>query len=394
MKKFIYYSLPGYGHINPTVNVARELVKQGHRVIYYSTPRFKTIIEDAGIIFRDYEFKNIPDGNTSRNVGLFIDGIADIVTKQLPFLVDAAKRENPDCIIHDCMAVWGKIIAQNLHVPAVSLITSAAYNKKSFLPYPKLYVKFLLKFLLGGNYFISAYRKYKSVAKQYGAKLTNIVDIMISREELNIVFALDLFHPFHESFDSTFHFVGPSLSPRKETSSFVRNLSKNKKIIYISYGTVINDDRAFFTSCINAFGNTPYQVIISLGDRFDPSDFPNPPTNIVIKKYVNQLEILEKTSVFVTHAGMNSCMEGLFYGVRMLLIPDTEEQRFNALRIRKMGVGIFMKKRHTNEQLLRKHVEKLLSDPSYKRNAEVVQKTIKKAGGYQAAVKQILSYLG
>jgi len=51
MKKIIFYSLPGFGHINPTLTVASELTKQGYSVFYYSTEEFKKYIVAAGVTF-------------------------------------------------------------------------------------------------------------------------------------------------------------------------------------------------------------------------------------------------------------------------------------------------------------------------------------------------------
>ena len=48
MSKIVFFSIPAYGHTNPTIEVVRELVNKGNEVIYYSFKEFKEKIEDTG----------------------------------------------------------------------------------------------------------------------------------------------------------------------------------------------------------------------------------------------------------------------------------------------------------------------------------------------------------
>uniref|UniRef100_A0A183CMI9 glucuronosyltransferase n=1 Tax=Globodera pallida TaxID=36090 RepID=A0A183CMI9_GLOPA len=64
--------------------------------------------------------------------------------------------------------------------------------------------------------------------------------------------------------------------------------------------------------------------------------------NIVLQNWINQKEILAhpKTMAFVSHCGMNSVMEGTFYGVPMVCMPFFGDQYYNAelLAIQKIGL--------------------------------------------------------
>src|SRR5699024_3318386 len=51
MKTIVFFSLPAYGHTNPTLPVVRALTERGHQVIYYSFSEFKERIEKVGAIF-------------------------------------------------------------------------------------------------------------------------------------------------------------------------------------------------------------------------------------------------------------------------------------------------------------------------------------------------------
>ena len=51
MATIVFFCIPAHGHTNPTLNVVRELVSRGHRVVYYSYDDFREKIEDAGAEF-------------------------------------------------------------------------------------------------------------------------------------------------------------------------------------------------------------------------------------------------------------------------------------------------------------------------------------------------------
>src|SRR5688572_8656698 len=101
MKTFIYYGMPGYGHINPTLNVARELVKQGNKVIFYATPEFKDYIEHAGVIFKDYNYYGYQEGTITRNMGHFVKKLAEMTQDKIADFIKTAQDEKADCIMHD-----------------------------------------------------------------------------------------------------------------------------------------------------------------------------------------------------------------------------------------------------------------------------------------------------
>lgn len=41
MATIVFFGIPAHGHTNPTLEVVRELIARGHRVIYYSYDEFR-----------------------------------------------------------------------------------------------------------------------------------------------------------------------------------------------------------------------------------------------------------------------------------------------------------------------------------------------------------------
>jgi UDP:flavonoid glycosyltransferase YjiC (YdhE family) len=81
------------------------------------------------------------------------------------------------------------------------------------------------------------------------------------------------------------------------------------------------------------------QLVISLGGGNNPESLPNLPGNPLVVGYAPQLELLEKATLTITHAGMNTTLECLTNGVPMVAIPVANDQPGIAARIAWTGVG-------------------------------------------------------
>lgn len=390
MKTIVFYGVAAYGHMNPTLNVARELKKRGYNVLYYSMPDFKIAIEDAGVTFKDYEYKLSFDLTISRNVGLMSRKSVELTREILPKLLKQAKEIKPDLVIHDSMSIWGKIISHQLHVPGVSVSCILTYNKKLLKKYPKLT---LIGAKDGGYHVLRAFLAYRKLLKDYDMKKEAITDVVVNKENLNIIFTTSYFHPVSNGFDNTFKFVGASIYPRNEKNNFMDKIEKGKKIIYLSLGTVINDNIEFYRLCANAFSDSPYQVVLSLGKRFTNADIGPLPKNVIAHQYINQLDMLQHTDVFVSHGGMNGINESMYYGVPMVLIPDTQEQTALSQQVAELGAGICLYKHRITREILLSAVEKILNNKSYYEKAALVKNSLHKKGGYKEAADEIEKYI-
>ena len=58
-----------------------------------------------------------------------------------------------------------------------------------------------------------------------------------------------------------------------------------------------------------------------------------------VYEHVDQLDLLSKANVFITHCGMNSVSESLYMATPMVLYPQTNEQGAVARRVREIGAG-------------------------------------------------------
>ena len=141
-------------------------------------------------------------------------------------------------------------------------------------------------------------------------------------------------------------------------------------------GTV-NQNKEFYRNCIHALGKTNWQVLVSMGTNTE--HFENLPANVQLYESVDQMAVLSIADAFVTHCGMNSASEGLYFQVPLVLFPQTPEQGAVARRCEELGAGIRLKSISENDIL--GCVKKALTVPDYKKNAIKVSESFRSCGG-------------
>ena len=386
MSKIVFFCIPAHGHTNPTLGVVRELISRGHEVWYYSYNIMREKIRSSGATFiscDDYDTEQKLNPKDSTRVGKDLAFSIKTLVDTTLALDDKVCKEmaklKPDLIVADSMALWGKAVALKLGIPFVCSTTTFAFNQHS-AKIMKQGVGDLLKMLLS----IPKTSKQVKRLKDKGYPVQNILDIIGNDDNTHtIVYTSPEFQPCAETFSDKFAFVGPLIRPATEKIE-----KKKDKLIYISMGTVNNHMMPFYKACISALKNTQYQVIISVGNLVDIEDFDKPPENISVYSHVDQIAVLEKADVFVSHCGMNSVSESLYLSVPLVMFPQTREQKGVAERVFELGAGIKLEK--IKEGSILNAINKILSHDAYKQNAVKISDGFKNSSGAKGAADKIL----
>ena len=387
MAKIVFFCIPAHGHTNPTLAVVRELVSRGHQVWYYSYQLMRRKIEAAGATFvpcDDYDMEQHLSPKDSVRVGKDMAFSTKILVDTTLALDDAVcaemERLRPDCIVADSMAVWGKAVALKLGIPFVSSTTTFAFNRHS-AKIMKQGLGDLFKMLFA----MPEVTKHIKRLQAKGYPVNNILDILQNDDNTHtIVYTSPQFQPCSETFSHRYAFVGPTIRP--VSTPFEK---KREKLVYISMGTVNNDMLPLYQRCIAALGDTGYQVVLSVGSLVPLEAFGPLPSNVALYPTVDQIALLEKADAFLTHCGMNSVSEGLYFGVPLILLPQTSEQKGVAERVRQLNAGILLEK--TTPEAIRAAVDTALSDPHYKKNALAIGEGFRNCSGAKGAADKIES---
>ena len=105
------------------------------------------------------------------------------------------------------------------------------------------------------------------------------------------------------------------------------------------------------------------------------------------------MEVIKRAALFITHAGLNSVHDGLYFGVPLLLIPQQIEQFATAMRVVELGAGLMLQAEQVNAESIRANAARLLTDPHFKEEAKHIGETFRSAGGMSRAVDEIETLL-
>ncbi|SFO37168.1 glycosyltransferase, MGT family [Eubacterium pyruvativorans] len=382
--KIAWFCIPAHGHTNPTLGLVKALTEAGHQVWYFSFEEFREKIENAGATFigcDGYDFEMEDKGNADR-VGKDKVYATELLVSSTLALDEMTSRVigeiKPDIVVSDSVAFWGKLAAMKHGLPYVSSTTTFAFNKYS-AKYMQESTWDIARMLVA----LPRINKQLKRLRDEGYPVKSLLDIVQNDNDTNtIVYTSKYFQPCSETFSDRYHFIGPSIRPVTKPMEKTAD-----KLVYISMGTV-NQNREFYRNCIHALGQTDWQVIISMGTN--PEHYDQLPDNIHIYESVDQMAVLSIADAFITHCGMNSASEGLYFQVPLVLFPQTPEQDAVARRTEELSAGIRLKS--ISEEDILDALNQVLNNPKYKVGVARVSESFKKCGG-NAEAKAFLERL-
>ena len=384
MKKVALFCIPAHGHTNPMLPVAAELVRRGNTVRFYSFNEFKSKIEATGAEFVSCDFY-LPELTEKEEAGLKSVSTTEMTIQDIhitlemnDFLRDEIQSFKPDVVYTDSVCFWGKLNAWKYDIPMVVSTSTFAFNQLS-----SQYMKNSPRELAGLIFGLPRVSRELNKLKAYGFQFKGLFSLIQSDNDTDsVVYTSRHFQPYAESFSDHYAFVGPSVFSKKEP-----NKKKDRPLVYISLGTVINDRPDFYGKCIEALKDMDADVIISCGNAIDREALGVLPKNVQVYPYVDQLDVLSKADVFITHCGMNSVSESLYMAAPMVLYPQTNEQKAVARRTMEIGAGIMLS--DDSAQGIRSAVQNVLGSDSYRVSADECSKDFRSCSGTNGAAEFI-----
>ncbi len=394
MARALFLSLPLHGHVNPTLPLVRELGARGDEVVYFATEQFASAIEGAGGLFRLYrdeylrEMHELPV-NTDELSWLLMRTASTVLAGEL----ENFRRERPDYVITDAVAPWGQWVGKILGVPVVTSIPTFAVNRHvmGFAVRQGVRPRSGRRFLSKLRHMLKASRLYREMRRTYGVDGPGVIASVIGRSGLNIVYTSRAFQPCAETFDDSYCFVGPSTARVEDIASFPWEALGDAPKVYVSLGTLFNDNAEFYRACFEALGGEDIQVVLALGTKVSRAALGAPPANFVIVPRVPQLALLARVQAFVSHGGMNSVSESLSFGVPLVVIPQMSEQELVGRQVQALGAGVCLTREEVTPDRLRAAVRGVLSDESFRRAAGLLREGFAESGGVVRGAEAIAS---
>ncbi len=398
------------GHLNTMTTLGRELNRRGHGVTVLGMPDAEANAKAAGLDFRAISASEFPVGTTAKfyeHLGK-LDGLAALrYTVSLSekttsfFLRDAPqviKEAGIEALVIDECIFGGSTVADLLNIPFVTACSALVNGFDDSIPPFFTTWKYSsawwgrLRNRAGYEFMLSFGKSIRQVISEYRQqwklpKCRNINDFY-SVSKLAIVSQQPReFEYPRPNLAGLLHFTGPHFdSTARKPVDFPFEKLNDQPLIYTSMGTLQNRLTRIFYQIAEACVGLDAQLVIALGGGLEPETLQDLPGNPLVVKYAPQLELLQKASLTICHAGTNTVLESLSYGVPLVTIPITNDQPGVAARIAWTGVGKFISTSRLTTYRLRKAIEEVLTQPAYTQNALRLKTAIEQAGGVHRAV--------
>ncbi|MFG6201018.1 macrolide family glycosyltransferase [Nonomuraea sp. JJY05] len=388
MSTVAFLNIAMHGHVNPTLPIVAELVRRGHSVTYHTSPAFSEEVGATGATACLYPGGDqpLPDPPVPLTM---LDELARTAVALLPAVLSDLRRIRPDLIVHGSACPWGAVAAREFGVPAAATFTTFAFNR--YAPSPTRLSWDLLAAAAARPRNAQGYlRSRRELSRLYDTRGLPLLDLANVSEPLNLVFTSRAFQLGVDAFDQSYRFVGPSLGARPPDPSFPADRLQDP-VLYASLGTVVDADPHLLRSFATALAPLGGTVVISTG-RTDPAALGPLPANVLVRRFVPQLQVLARAALFVTHGGMNSVNEAMHAGVPMLVVPHGADQPLVARRVVELGAGLSIRARDAQAGPVNALARRLLDEPRFRAAAATLQAAQHQAGGYPRAADELERY--
>jgi len=380
------------GHLNPMTTLGRELVRRGHRVTLVARPDGEAKAVAAGLGFAAIGAAEFPRGaiaaqavalggmTAGKALRCTIDMMrlaAEVTLRDMPAVI---REHGIEGLLVDQVNPAAGTVAEIAGLPFVKVANALALNRDSACPPAVLSWRYWPGPLgrlrnAAGNWFL--HRVTAPVRNAINAHRVRHGLAPRLREEAPAFLAEIAQQPAFFDFPRArpkplLHFTGPwHAAAGGGDVPFPWERLDGRPLVYASLGTLQNRLTDMFTTIAAAIAPLDVQLVISLGaaDQDAPSLAARCAGNPIVVPVAPQLQLLDRATLAITHAGLNTALEALARGVPMVAIPITNDQPGVARRLEWLGVAEVVLPRQATAGRMRGAVARVLGDPGYRTRA-------------------------
>jgi zeaxanthin glucosyltransferase len=393
-------------HIYTTCALGRELQRRGHSVAYFGVRDVQTLIEAEQVTFEPVAERTHPVGELFRfrdrlaalkGLAAIRLAVAEVVRMNRAFFAELPDRFGElgiDALVADQGEPAAGTVADRCRLPWVTVCNALPFNPDPDLP-PTITPWGLRPDPIGRvrnriAYFIlerTMAAVTRGVAEQ--RRLWNLPPYTQWNDASSPYLQLA---QIPESFDfprrerpAALHYVGPLRRVPPGTAPFPWEVLDERPLVYASMGTLQNRQFWIFEAIAAACASLPVQLVISLGGGARPDEVGTLEGSPVVVEFAPQMELLRRSSLFVTHGGLNSVQEALLAEVPSIVIPITNDQPGVAARVARTGTGETLSLRRLSASRLRTLIERVLAEAGYRQRVARMKRAIDETGGVEEA---------
>ncbi|WP_410566372.1 glycosyltransferase [Amycolatopsis sp. cmx-4-61] len=371
MARFLFVVPPLVGHVNPAVGVAAELAARGHEVAWAGHDELLWRLAGPDALVFSCAAGDLP-ARPAELTGpaalrfLWQDFLVPLADAMAPGVAAALDAFAPHVVVADQQALAGGLLAEAAGLPWVTSATTSAELVDPLAGMPKVgeWVAALLDGLRG------------RLAGGRGA-----ADPRFSPHGVLAFTTRELLGP--AAVAPSVRLVGPALGARPSAPDFPWEwLEPPRPTVLVSLGTANTAAGArFLAATAAAFAGRPARAVIA-----DPGGvLGDVPPNVLVRPHLPQLPLLPRVDAVLCHAGHNTVCEALWHGLPLVVAPIRDDQPIVAAQVVAAGAGVRLRFGRADAPRIATAVDEVLTEPAYRRAAEVVAASFREAGGSAAA---------
>jgi MGT family glycosyltransferase len=379
MARILFTVPPLTGHLNPALAVAAVLSAQGHEVAWAVhrkqlgdklPPRARVYPLDHAT--EDQLEISAPTVRGLESVRLFFEDYTMPIAQRLLEPLEAIARDFcPEVMVVDHQMPAGALVARKLGLPWATLVTTSASILK-MSPVLDAWVA----------------EQYLRLQQQYLPPA-----LIVERPDFSphrvIVFSIEaLIGDAHARIEAPYAFVGPTRGQGRQQVEFPWDwLRPHSRKLLVSLGTVSRDrDTRFFEVIIEAVADLPdLQAVLVAPESLAA----RAPDNVLVRRYVPQLELLDRVDAVICHAGHNTVCEALARGLPMIVAPIRDDQPVIARQVIDAGAALFMRHGKVTPAAAHTAILSLLDTASLATQAQALGQVLREAPGANGAAEAI-----
>ncbi|MEC3982362.1 macrolide family glycosyltransferase [Amycolatopsis sp. H20-H5] len=375
-------------HVYPSLGVVAELVARGHRVSYVVGEPLADLVAPSGAevvahptIFPLGETASWPD-DPAEAMRVFLDEAIAIH----PRLLARYDSDRPDLVLYDIGGLGASLLAKRYGVPAVqlspTLVAWEGYEED---------LADMLETVRSSPSGMDYQRAGNAWLREHGIELDTWDWLNHPEHILSLI--PRAMQPNADRVPDSVRFVGPCLDPDRLADTGWTPPVSGKPVLLVSFGTAYNAQLEVYRACVEAFEDSGWHVVLSIGKHVEPADLGPLPENFEAYQVVPQLTVLAAASAFITHAGMGGATESLWFGVPTVAIPQAADQFGNAALLAELGAGIHLPAEDVTAAALRESVDHVAASADVKARLASLREEVRAHGGIAHAADAVETFL-
>ncbi len=361
--RVLFSSTSGYGHVFPMLPLARAFVAAGHDVKWALGADSCRLLDGTGV-------EALPAGLSgaarleARTAVLSeaervdpVDRAAYVFPRMFgaaytPPMVDdllaLAQEAPPDLMIHDHAELASPVVGAVLEVPSVTHAFGGAIPAEILVE--------------SGERTADVWATHHRPQPAYAGCFTSLY--------------LDICPPSvqavpHDHIGDTqaIRPVADIGAPPESTPDYLED--DGRPLVYVTLGTVRNHSPVL-RPAVEALSALPVRLVVTVGPDGDPAALGPQPGHVHVERWVHQPQVLEHTSVVVSHAGSGTFLGALALGLPQLCLPQAADQFRNAAGGGRSGAALVLSPPEATGDAIAAAVTRLLAEDRFRRNASVI----------------------